>query len=97
MEKTNNKIKIELSGIKKFFHDLFNDENNINEKSVIGFASFCIMVIFALADIITGALGKDLVVNEFIFNSFLIMTLGALGIGSVDKYINKKSNTSSEE
>lgn len=98
MEKINNKINVPMSGIKKYFHDLFNDENKINEKSVIGFASFCVMVMFAIADIITGALGKDLIVNEFIFNSFLIMTLGSLGIGSVDKYINnKKTNTTSED
>ena len=85
-----------INSVKSFFHQLFNDENKINEKSVIGFASFCVMVGFAIADIVTGALGKDLVVNEFIFNSFLIMTLGALGIGSVDKYINKKSDSSEE-
>ena len=85
-----------INSVKSFFHQLFNDDNKINEKSVIGFASFCVMVGFAIADIITGAMGKDLVVNEFIFNSFLIMTLGALGIGSVDKYINKKSDSSEE-
>ena len=40
--------------------DLFKDNNDINEKSVVGFASFVIMVIFALADLITGYVGKDL-------------------------------------
>ena len=74
----------------KFFKQLFSDDNNINEKSVIGFASFFIMVIFATADIITGYVGKDLVINETIFNSFLIITLGAFGIASIDKYINSK-------
>lgn len=82
---------------KEWFGQLFRDSNDINEKSVIGFASFVIMVIFALTDIITGTLGKDLVINDFIFNSFLIMTLGAFGIASVDKYINKKVGDSDEE
>ena len=40
------------------FRDMFKDENDINEKSVVGFASFAIMVIFALADIIQGGLKK---------------------------------------
>ena len=40
--------------------ELFKDNNDINEKSVVGFASFVIMVIFALADLITGYVGKDL-------------------------------------
>jgi ABC-type uncharacterized transport system permease subunit len=72
--------------------DLFNDENNINEKSIIGFLAFLVMVGFALADVLTGYLGKDLVVNEFIFNSFLVLCLGAFGFGSVDKYINSKKD-----
>ena len=76
--------------MKSFFKRLFNDNNTINEKSVIGFLAFIIMIGFAIADIITGSMGKDLVVNEFIFNSFLWLTLGCFGIASVDKWINKK-------
>lgn len=83
--------------MKKFLKTLFSDNNDINEKSVVGFASFCIMTAFAIADIITGALGKPLVVTEFIFNSFLIMTLGAFGIASVDKFIVMKHGTPAEE
>ena len=52
--------------MKKFFSDLFDDNNTINEKAVIGFASFIIMVIFAVTDIVTGTMHKELVVNEFI-------------------------------
>jgi len=77
-----------------FFKDLFSDDNNINEKSIIGFASFLIMTVFAIADIVTGYFGKELVITEFIFNSFLIMTLGCFGIASVDKYINSKKDNS---
>jgi hypothetical protein len=76
----------------KFFKSLFSDDNNINEKSFIGFLSFLMMIGFAFADIITGSLGKELVVQDFIFNSFLWLTLGCFGIASVDKYINKKDS-----
>jgi hypothetical protein len=55
------------------------------------------MVVFALADIITGSLGKELVIQDFIFNSFLWMTLGCFGIASVDKFINKKNENNEEE
>jgi hypothetical protein len=75
--------------MKKFFHDLFNDSNSINEKAVIGFAAFIMMVVFAIADIVTGALNKPLLVNEFIFDSFKILTIACFGIASVDKWINK--------
>jgi hypothetical protein len=83
--------------MKKFFSTLFKDTNDINEKSFIGFLSFVMMVVFAIADIITGSLGKELVIQDFIFNSFLWMTLGCFGIASVDKFINKKNETNNEE
>jgi hypothetical protein len=83
--------------MKKFFKSLFSDNNKINEKSFIGFLAFLMMVGFALADIVTGALGKELVVQDFIFNSFLWLTLGCFGIASVDKFINKKKGESEEE
>ena len=74
--------------------DLFKDNNDNNEKSIIGFIAFVIMILFAVADIVTGYLGKDLVVNEFIFNAFLVLTLGCFSISSVDKFINKKNDSS---
>ena len=76
--------------MKQFFKSLFDDSNSINEKAVIGFAAFMMMVIFAVADIVTGSMGKDLVVNEFIYDSFKILTIACFGIASVDKWINKK-------
>jgi hypothetical protein len=80
--------------MKKFLSQLFNDSNSINEKSFIGFCAFIMMVVFAVADIVTGTLGKELVIQEFVFNSFMWLTLGCFGIASVDKYINKgKSET----
>jgi len=83
--------------MKKFFSELFNDSNSINEKSVVGFLAFIMMSIFAIADIVTGYLGQDLVINEFIFNAFMWLVLGSFGIGSVDKWINKNKDTETEE
>jgi len=72
------------------FRNLFKDNNDINEKSIIGFISFLIMVIFAVTDLITGYLGKDLVINEFIYDSFTFITLGCFGIAGVEKIFSKK-------
>jgi len=77
--------------------DLFNDKNDINEKSLIGFLAFVVMVVFAIADIVTGYIGKDLVVNEFIFNAFLVLVLGAFGISGVEKIMNRKTEANNEE
>lgn len=74
------------------FGDIFKDDNTINEKSVVGFASFAVMVLFAVADIITGWMGKPLHVNEFIYNSFLWITLGSFGIAEAGKIFKKKDD-----
>ena len=79
-----------------FFKDLFSDDNNINEKSVVGFASFIVMVGAMVVDLITGWMGKELLINEYIFDGFMVIVLGAFGIASVDKWSNRKNPTESE-
>lgn len=81
----------------KKFWTMFSDNNHINEKAVIGFIAFVVMIIFAAVDICTGLASRPLLVNEFIFNSFQVITIACFGIASVDKWINKKSNTGSTE
>ena len=50
------------------FKNLFKDDNDINEKSVVGFIAFAVMVLFALADLFLGFFGgKDLIINEHIY------------------------------
>lgn len=74
--------------------DLFRDRNDINEKVIVGYISFCIMVIFAILDIISSYLGKELLIHQFIFDAFLYLTLGSFGISSVDKFTNKRNSQS---
>lgn len=79
-----------------FFVKLFMDDNDINEKSIVGFLSFVMMVITLGVDIYTGMKGTKMPINEFVFDGFLVMALGSFGIASVDKWIvSKKSNGSS--
>jgi hypothetical protein len=76
--------------MKQFFKNLFDDSNTINEKSVVGFTAFVMMVVTLLADIITGIMGKTMPIHEFVFDGFMVIVLGAFGIASVDKFINKR-------
>jgi len=68
---------------------LFKDKNEINEKNVVGFISFIVMVLFAIADLVTSFVfvGEEayLVINEVIYNSFVWVTLGCFGISSFEK------------
>jgi hypothetical protein len=73
----------------KKFVKIFKDNNDWNEKTIIGFLSFAVMVAVMLADVITGACGKDLPINEFTYNSFVIVTLGSFGIAGIEKFAKK--------
>jgi len=66
---------------------LFKDKNEINEKNIVGFASFVVMCLFAVADLITSFIFIDgkLVINEVIYNSFVWVTLGCFGISSFER------------
>jgi hypothetical protein len=68
------------------FKDIFKDDNIYNEKTVIGFLSFVMMVLTSIIDIITGIIGIDFVIHEYIYNSFLIITLGSFGIAGLEKF-----------
>ena len=76
--------------MKNFLKNLFDDSNTINEKSVVGFTAFLMMVITLIADITTGVMGKTMPIHEFVFDGFMVIVLGAFGIASVDKFINKR-------
>ena len=68
---------------------IFKDNNDWNEKSVVGFIAFLIMCLIMIADLVTGYVGKDLVINEFVYNSFVWVVLGCFGIAGVEKFAKK--------
>ena len=70
--------------------EIFKDNNDYNEKSVIGFLAFAIMCVIMLVDVITGYFGKDLVINEFIYDSFVFVVIGCFGISGLEKFAKKK-------
>jgi len=72
--------------------DIFKDENDINEKTVVGFWSFIVMTLFAITDLVTGILGQELVISEVVYNSFVIVTLGSFGIGEAGKVFGGKKD-----
>ena len=88
MSRITNYIKQKLMS----FRDIFKDKNDINEKSVVGFGSFLVMVLFALVDIVTGIYGKELHIQEYIYNSFVIIALGSFGIAEAGKIFGKKDD-----
>jgi len=90
MTKDLKKAAIEAKPKEKFsFGALFMDENDINEKSIIGFISFAIMVAFGICDLVTAFWGMDLQISDTIYTSFVVVTLGAFGISEAGKAFGK--------
>ena len=47
------------------------------------------MVLVMIVDTVSGAIGKDLVINEVVYNSFVWVVLGSFGISGVEKVAKK--------
>ncbi len=76
------------------FKNIFKNSSDYNEKTIIGFLAFIIMVIAMAVDLITGYFGKELVLNQFIFDAFMYITLGSFGIAGLEKFApGKKEDT----
>ena len=65
--------------------NIFKDNNDWNEKSIIGFVAFLIMCLIMIADLLSGWAGKDLIINEFVYDSFVWVVLGCFGISGIDR------------
>ena len=79
----------QLAPPKRKFMDLFLDDNDVNEKVIIGFISFTLMTVFGICDLITAFMGQDLVISDTIYTSFVVVTLGAFGISEAGKAFGK--------
>ena len=68
------------------FFQIFKNNNDYNEKTVIGFLAFAVMTIFAFADIGTGIFGMKLEIQDYIYKGFELITLGCFGIAGLEKF-----------
>ena len=90
MQEEAKKAAAQLAPPKRKMIDLFLDDNDINEKSIIGFISFALMTVFGITDLVTALLwDMDLKVSETIYTSFVVVTLGAFGISEAGKAFGK--------
>lgn len=80
-----------------FISSLFRDDNDINEKSVLGFLSFAVLFIYGIVDVITGLEGKTFVIEPIILEVFAALTAGCFGISSYEKVQNRKTDAEREK
>ena len=82
--------------MKKIFKELVSDANEINEQTFVGVVAFFAMVFILIVDVVTGIWGKELVIKEFIFDGFMIITLGAFGITTAGRIMSSKQKNKEE-
>lgn len=68
------------------FVQIFKDDNDWNEKTIIGFMSFAVMVAIAIVDLFTGLEGINLEIKDYIYQSFVYLTIGSFGIAGLEKF-----------
>jgi hypothetical protein len=83
--------------MKKFFRELISDDNQINEQAFVGVISFFAMVFVLFVDVVTGVIGNELIIKEFIFDGFMLLTLGAFGITTAGRIMSLKNKAKKEE
>lgn len=83
--------------MKKFFRELLCDENTLSEKTFIGLCAFGLIVVTLTCDIITGFMGKEMPIHEFVFDGIMFIVLGAFFGTSLDKWIASKPAKKSEK
>ena len=80
-----------LAPPKRKFIDLFLDDNDVNEKAIIGFISFFLMTVFGVCDLVTAFWDMDLKISDTIYTSFVVVTLGAFGISEAGRAFGGKN------
>lgn len=70
----------------KVFTQIFKDNNEYNEKTIIGFISFAMMVITFALDLFMSYHGTPLEIKEYIYNSFVTVTLGSFGVAGLERF-----------
>ena len=68
------------------FSQIFMDSSDYNEKTIIGFISFSIMVITAIMDLAASWIDMPFAVNENIYSSFVTITLGSFGVAGLERF-----------
>lgn len=69
-----------------WFTQIFKDNNDYNEKTIIGFISFAVMVGTAILDLVMSVKGTPIEIKEYIYTSFVTVTIGSFGVAGLERF-----------
>ena len=58
------------------WREIFKDSNDWNEKSIIGFIAFSVLLVILFLDVIFNISGRDFEVNKIIYDSLVWIVIG---------------------
>tara|TARA_R110000796_G_scaffold68869_1_gene157513 strand:- start:84 stop:311 length:228 start_codon:yes stop_codon:yes gene_type:complete len=73
----------------KDWKEIFKDDNDWNEKSIIGFVAFMVLLVILFIDVVFTVGGDSLDVSELVYETLLFIVLGCFGISGVQKFAKK--------
>ena len=77
--------------MKEFLLRMFSDKSDINQKAVLGLVGFILMVLYALADIVTGVMGIAFVIEPIVFNGLMYTAMTMCGITGIEAVFGNKN------
>jgi len=77
--------------MKEFLLRMFSDKSDINQKAVLGLVAFILMVLYALADIVTGVMGIAFVIEPIVFNGLMYTAMTMCGITGIEAVFGNKN------
>jgi len=77
--------------MKEFLLRMFSDKSDVNQKAVLGFVSFLLIAIYAITDVVTGAMGIAFVIEPIVFNGLMYTALTMCGITGVEAVFGNKN------
>ena len=73
----------------KDWKEIFKDNNDWNEKSIIGFVAFMVLLVILFIDVVFTVGGDSLDVSELVYETLLFIVLGCFGISGFQKFAKK--------
>ena len=73
----------------KNWAEIFKDDNEWNEKSIIGFIAFMCLLVVLFLDVVFTISGDNFEVNETVYETLLWIVIGCFGIAGAEKFAKK--------
>lgn len=69
--------------------EIFRDDNEWNEKSIIGFVAFMFLLVIIFIDVVFAISDNELELSKNVYDILLWLVIGCFGISGIQKFSKK--------